>query len=279
MYYTMGYYEIIKCINKSCGFYDSVYNLTNNKLKQGYYNLLYNRSVFENKINWDGIKMLDFNELLDIAPYFCVNKKKHFDINSIALKNRLSSDFFENALIKIKNQDEALYNLCCFIIKVILINQLKSYTNGTNQDTIGLASMDFKDNFLEQDFIELVIHQLTHMLLFIDNLSANHISNDNKDKMIEIGLKNKLGGTKFSAYLTFHNYIVGVEVLCFRNKSTGLDYEGIYHGSTKRILNVCEQFQKGLLNNIDLFTDRASGIFYKSNILFNGYLEKISNRI
>jgi hypothetical protein len=175
------------------------------------------------------------------------------------------------AFLKLKNQSAELYRLSQLIIKVIIINQLIKYTNGTTNKTIGCASMNFKDHFEQQDFVELLIHQLTHMLLFIDDRCYQHIHPANKETMIETDLPYVLGGNHFPIHLAFHSYVVGVEVLCFRAHAIGLNYSSHCHGTTIRIIKTCQSFQDSLLKNEHLFLERGQSILHDASLLLRHY--------
>jgi hypothetical protein len=267
MYYINGIEEVKKSIQRACGV-TKPSNLIDTEFKCAYNKFLNSKSVFETPLSPDSILFTDFPGLKSIAPEFYARKKIFFAKNSEVLKERLSGNFFHQGLLRLKSQCLEIYNLVQFIVKVILINQLKSYTNGTTHETIGLSSIDFKDYFDEQDFIELVVHQMTHMILFIDDHYNPHMVENSKEVMIDTELQYKLGGNQFPAYLAFHSYIVGVEVLCFRQEATGFEYSGNYHGSTKRIIRVCNEFQKALAKEMNLFSTSGQLIFEKAAILF-----------
>lgn len=276
MYYTFGYDEIIKNISKAVNYIYKDDFIYDKHAQQAYCDFLNVTSIFETKLNPDEIILVDFNNFKNLAPTFCQKKSDFFKENSQLLKDRLSNGFFNTVLKTLQTKNSELYDLIKFIIKAILINQLNSYTNGTTAETIGLASMDFKDEFTQNDFIELVMHQLAHMLLFIDNYTNTHVRSTQKEHMIETNLKYKLGGKHFPAYLAFHSFIVGVEVLAFRKEITGFDYIGNYHGTTKRIFKVCNEFKFSLLKNQNLFTHRGNIILNKAiallSLLENQYI-------
>lgn len=269
MYYIFGLDEIIKSISKTTGYVYHKDFIYDDSSKKAYCKFINKSSVFESKITWDGTKIVDLNTLNLLTPKFYQMKKDFFSENSEILNKRLSDEFFKTTLNFLKEKEVVLYDLANFIIKIIFVTQLKSYTNGTTSETIGFSLMDFKDEYMEADFIELVIHQLIHMILFIDDYSDDHMLNHNKCKMIETNLKYKLGGNMFPAYLAFHSYIVGVEVLAFRKHIMGFDFNGNYHGTTKRIVKVCNEFKAALLNNKILFTKRGELILGRANSLLD----------
>jgi hypothetical protein len=269
MYYTAGLNEVLCSINSICGFSTLKHDLSSSVLRENYHKFLLNKSIFNKTIDWDTIKIMDFEQINAIAPNFYVDNKKFYAINSAKLSDNLQCGFFDVALQQFQKNSNELYGLAQFLIKIIIINQLTSYTNGTTLKTIGLSSMDFKDHFDEHDFIELLVHQLIHIILFIDYFKSHHITLQNMDVMIEVGMPYRLGGTAFPAYLAFHSYIVGVEILAFRNDMGRLMAATNYHGSTARIIRVTTRFQQAVMNHIHLFEPSARSLFEKSCVLLD----------
>ncbi|MDP1574331.1 MAG: hypothetical protein Q8L78_05320 [Coxiellaceae bacterium] len=273
MYYLFGYKKLIELVKKASASKLPVDDIK--LLGDDYKNYLNSVSVFENDINWDEIRLIDYPSLHVYANNHAEKIKVHIKENSEILKNRLRDGFFQEALTKLEESNFEIFNLAKLVIKMVLINNLNSYTNGTTADTIGLASMDFKDHFNQQDFIELVVHQMTHMYLFMDDKVFNHCDEEKKEIMIETyDIKFILGGTQFPLYLAYHSYIVGVEVLCFREETYGINGDGNYHGKTSRIFKICELFQKALILNTHHFSKRGLGIFEKSVNLFESKKKK-----
>lgn len=269
MYHIKGMGEIISIIHSVCGLREDIYDLSDTTLQLLYYKFLKDISVFHGAEFSSEIKIVDFHALNKILTQYCEDNKDYYCENSEILSERIKSDYFISGLNKLNEQNSEIYQLANFVIKIINVSQLKFYTNGTTKDTIGLASINFKDDFDQQDFIELIVHQLTHMILFLDDYIHYHLDFKNKELMVEAGLSYRLGGTKFPLYTMFHSYVVGVEVLCFRYKSTGFPYQGNYHGSTSRIIKICTDFKNCLMNNIELFSPRGQSILNDSFVLFD----------
>jgi hypothetical protein len=260
MYYLKGINEVREIIQKAIGLRADNPCPSYSQLNYAYYNFLRKTSVFENYDFLDEIELYDFQTLQQLVPKYSEKYKQHYSTNSTILNARLNSGFFRNALKRLELMNAEIFNLSNFLIKIILLNHLESYIDGTTGETIGLSCMDFKDHFDEEDFIELIVHQMTHMILFMDDYFNKHMFNNDKDIMIDVGLKYVLGGTQFPIYIAFHSYLVGIEILNFRWQFNGLNYTGKYHGTTTRIVNGCESFQVGLKGNLSLFSSRAQSI-------------------
>lgn len=261
MYYIIGYENVLEFINKTVGSYDISSNYYNEFIKQ--------YSVF-NKIPDSNIPLITSYE--GALPY-CYEHlfalKDKYDNNSIKINSMLINNVFYEWLYTLSKYDK-IYELMNRIIKIVIINKLSSYTNGTTQKTIGLASMDFKDEFDYQDFVELMFHQLTHMILFIDDIANMHMNENTKIVHVEVeGVKSVFGNNMFPIYLLFHSYIVGVEILSFRSQLFGLNSSAKYHGSTNRIMKLCKKMSSVINDNISMFSGRSREIFEESLHLLN----------
>ncbi|ERT10771.1 hypothetical protein LGZ99_09140 [Photorhabdus temperata] len=261
MYYIIGYENVIEFVNKTTGLHGTSLNYYNEFIKK--------HSVF-NKIPDSNIPLITSYE--GALPY-CYDHlfalKDKYANNSSKISSMLINNVFYEWLYTLSKYDK-IYELMNRIIKIVIINKLSSYTNGTTQKTIGLASMDFKDEFDYQDFVELMFHQLTHMILFIDDIANMHMNENTKKIHVEVeGVKSVFGNNMFPVYLLFHSYIVGVEILSFRSQLFGLNASAKYHGSTDRIVRLCKKMSSVIKENIDMFSERSREIFEESLNLLN----------
>lgn len=263
MYYNFGINKILEIIKIISGIENQQFSLGDQVAIQKYNTYLEKSSVFDTPITWNDIKIIDLSELKTIALSFYTNKHKFFKENSPVVQQKLRSGSFQTALNELKSDNIELHDLSRFIIKIILINQLQEYTNGTTEETIGLANFDFKDKFNHEDFKELIVHQLTHMILFLDNVNNKHVIDGCEETMLEVGLRYKLGGTMFPAYICFHSYLVAVEVLSHRKYLNNINVATNCHGSTMRILTMSNHFGGAINNNLHLFTDYGRTIIAK----------------
>lgn len=253
MYYLIGYSSIIENVKKVV----NPYYLEDDSLHSAYNRYLEKNSIFETPVTWEGTKIVNFDTFKNVSPNFSKDKSMHFKRNSKKLESRIKSGFFEDCLDRLKGIDDNIYNLSNLLIKMIIVNHLLTYTNGTLDDTLGLSIMNFKDEFSERDFIELVFHQIVHMSLFLDDIVLPHMNDQDKNRLIDTSLIYVHGGNAFPAYIAFHSYMVGVEMLRFREVNDMLSFKGAYHGDTRRIIKVTKKFQDSLIKNIDLFLDRG----------------------
>lgn len=264
MYYTQKIPTILHNLTRicACNHLSTIADLSLPTLKTAYHRFLTPISVFDH-LDWNTPKIGLFDDLQTLAPTFYTAKKHFFVTHPTHIQEKLAGGFFDRAFLTLQQQEPTLFALAQCIIKVIVVHPLLQYTNGTTKDTLGLACFDFKDHFTTQDFIELVVHQLTHMLLFIDDRLHPHATKEDKERLLDVGLVSKLGGTQFPWYIAFHSYLVGVEVLCFRTAVNLPEYSP-YHGNTTRIIQVCQHFEQALSPIMSCFSARGQTLFYQA---------------
>lgn len=263
MYYLFGRHAIHDLLRTRCAAEASL-DLSDQGLRMAYNDFLGKNSIIEVPIDWCEPRLVDFEQLQRYAPKFCAEKRHHFASNSEALRTRLSNDYFEVAFEGLRQKESGLAEIAGFCVRLIVINQLSEYTNGTTEDTLGVANFNFRDDFDELDFQELLVHQLVHMLLFIDDTLTPQMRPGCKKTPIETGLPFVLGGTAFPAYLAFHSYIVAVEMLLYRSATNQWDACPKYHRSTARVIRIIDAFKAALGPNASLFTDRGQYILSRA---------------
>lgn len=260
----MGINEVNKIILKAIGMYIDSVNTSYAQCNYAYYHFLRKTSIFENYEFTDKIAIYNFKDLKGKLPLYVEKYQSHFETNSSLLAERLKNGFFKNALQKLKIIDHEIFNVSTFLIKIILLNKIALPIDDTTKETVGFSCIDFKDHFDDYDFIELIIHQMTHMILFMDDYSNMHIFEDDRDIMIDVGLNYNLGGTQFPLYNAFHSYLIDLEILNFRQQVYGLNFTGSCHGNTANIVSRCEKFQMALNNHVSLFSAHARAILEKA---------------
>lgn len=255
MYFTYRYDFALSKINQLLRTTELVLDLKNSILKKNYNAFLESQSAFSQPVSWNGSLLMDFPSLKNYSFSFYEKNKEHFCMNSKILNERIKNGFFEKGFDHLQHNIPELYDLSQFLIKAIVVNHMTSYTNGTTEETIGLSIIDFKDEFDQHDFVELIVHQVTHMLVFIMDRIEPQMSENNKTVMIPTKFKFVLGGNSFPAYLAFHSFLVAVEVLLFRHQTGTMEVERKYHGSTQRIKGIIEELETQIKKNINLFTN------------------------
>lgn len=273
MYYLFGDNAVTRMLLRRAGTVQSA-GVADPAAIAGFNRFLQDYSIIETSVDWAGPRLVDFDGLKRYAPRFADQKKKYFAKNSMLLRERLASGYFIRALEGLREKAPRLVELADFCIRLIVVNQLSEYTNGTTEDTIGVANFNFKDDFGELDFQELLVHQLVHMFLFVDDTLDPHMSADSKDILIETGLPFVMGGTRFPIYLAFHSYIVAVEMLLYREATQQLDACPTYHRSSARVVRIIHALRDALQDSYAMFGARGQMILDCARLRGGGALRR-----
>ncbi len=251
--------------------WDSIAGLLKTKLEEfdqlqsNYNKFLSENSIFETPITWQSPKIIDFEELKKYSPSFCRERKDYYGENSMEMRKKIKENYFADVIEQLKLINSDLYRLINFLARIIVINKLDKYFEGTTNYTIGLSNMDLHDKHSSRDFQELLLHQTVHMLLFINDRVKLQLIDPLKAFQVETDLDHKAGGKSFQLYIGFHSYVVGVEVLLHREATDTLDYQGKYHGPSERIIQMGEIAKKLIAIHLKKFTEHGQEIILRSS--------------
>ncbi|OGT38683.1 MAG: hypothetical protein A3F11_03565 [Gammaproteobacteria bacterium RIFCSPHIGHO2_12_FULL_37_14] len=255
--YHLSNIKKISGVNKECKCTET--------LKSGFNRFLAADSIFSRQVDWMSPMFVNFLNSAHYSQKYFKEKHVYFDINSPEIDLMIHDGYFENVYNDLKDINRPLFDMANIVIKVIIINRLKKYTNGTTEDALGLAIIDYKLSFNKIDFQELIFHQIIHMLTFLDDKINSHLPDCLKTELVSSDFIHKAGGNQFPLYIIFHSYLVGIEILIYRLHMNILDFEGNYHGSTKRLIARCTKASQMLNDHLDKFTEQSKMILSKAN--------------
>lgn len=230
MYNLIGFNQNIKNI-----YYLASQYCKNNKiastsdLKEPYINFLKNYQP-------DFIHNTDNEKVVTNINLF-KNLKKAYGESSLndLQQEQMLQDFLDNsklekkikrinkALKYIKNKDPKLYHLFDLCIHSIIVTDSHKNSEGfqahggTSNKCIGLIWVTLKDTLTDQDIVELLIHELTHTLVFIDeicNPQFNYEHITKKWSWAKSAILNRLRPMD----KVVHSIIVSHEILSTRNQ-------------------------------------------------------------
>tara|TARA_R110000868_G_scaffold396846_2_gene669208 strand:- start:6732 stop:7610 length:879 start_codon:yes stop_codon:yes gene_type:complete len=278
VFYIFGVDYHLANIKKISGMGDDC--LCAESIISGYNRFLSMDSIFNDIVDWSSPEFVSFPESKQYSAKYYSEKHLYFDINIPEIDNMITSKYFSNAFSELKFENRAVFDMANLVIKVVIINRLKAYTNGTTEDALGLAVIDYKLQFNKIDFQELIFHQVIHMLTYLDDKINSHLPTHLKTDLVSSDLVHKAGGNQFPLYIIFHSYLVGVEVLLYRKKMNNLDFEGNYHGPSRRLIERCIKGRLMLDDHFDKFTEHGKMILGKAHdrlisVMNQYYVEKI----
>lgn len=214
-------------------------------------------SCFNKVPSWKETIFLTKSQSSNIVPSY-VNKRTEYlsydNCYSVTLVQEQKIDEYYKSF---SNTHPLAALFCNKLIKVIMIAELDSYIEGTTADDLGIAHIDFKETFNQEDFNELIIHQITHMLLFIDDFIMPQVVDSKKQHPIKTATTHKRGGNFFPFYTLFHSFCVGIEILNYRFNSQTLEVPVHYHPRTHTAMQRCKEGFSILNEHINLFTSKG----------------------
>ncbi|WP_338637130.1 aKG-HExxH-type peptide beta-hydroxylase [Spirobacillus cienkowskii] len=198
----------INTLNLKDVFYKSLSQYRNNV----YVNFSNNKFINNRVVEDEFCKIFKSeSNLTDIKIDF-VNDSAIEDINEI---NRIN-DFYNSAIMRLKELNQEWFDLFDLAIHSIFTKPSRRCGGGTTSAALGVIWLDPRPHWQLYDLMELLIHELTHNLLFYHELN-NLIFNNNDDiTKIENYSISSILKIKRPLDKVYHSIIVSSEIICAR---------------------------------------------------------------
>lgn len=137
-------------------------------------------------------------------------------------KLALANQRIQNALDDLTTLDRELSQLFNLVIHSIVVSDSNNNKNGqtahggSTSNLIGLIWLTLNKNLSDQDICELLIHELTHTLVFIDELNFGHFDYENIAKK-EFWARSTILNRPRPIDKVLHSIVVGTEILHARH--------------------------------------------------------------
>lgn len=151
------------------------------------------------------------------------------------------------ALEKMQQLDPALHDIFNLTTNYYFIAASKTAGGGSSSGGLGVLWINPRKRWLEQDYLEFLVHEMTHSLLFVDERRYGHYSQ--YDKMFDPST------FAFSSILNkqrpldkvLHSLFVAINVLEFRKKHFGYDATPNLHPPSTKIEESIRQTLESVL--------------------------------
>jgi hypothetical protein len=172
----------------------------------------------------------------------------------------------EDALEEIKSRDLNLYGLFNTAISTLVYVRSLNQGGGSISSILGLIWCSHRRTWNLYDVAEFLVHELTHNLLFVDELAHGHYQNIEtitcKDTYCYSAILNK----QRPLDKVFHSLFVAIEVMEFRKAAlSGEVYKKTVHPQTPVMIEHCtktiESIDVLLENRSDLVQPRFDELF------------------
>ena len=224
-------------------------------------NILHKVSKFSVRPSWWESKLLSRDMAMDYAPQYVLDRQDMLLKNDDYSKPILPTlnSYYSDLSVK----QPKVYEFCNSLIKLILIAGLESYREGTTAEGLGIAHIDFKPHFNRQDFNELIVHQITHLLLYYNDVINPQVPSKYKSLSLKTMFQHKRGGQEFPLYILFHSFCVAVEVLQYRIDTNTVDATVNYHSDSQLVIKRCKSCVEMLRDNSEYFSEQGEYVLEK----------------
>ena len=132
----------------------------------------------------------------------------------------------------------ALFDLA---VNVIFAHDVPTRGGGSSPKAIGVVWANPKPEFEAEDTAELLVHELTHQLVFLDHMVHRHF-----EPGVELGLSpSAIRATPRRSDLVFHSVVVGAEILAWRRRAKA---GSLAHPPTDRLRAQCATALRALVH-------------------------------
>lgn len=146
---------------------------------------------------------------------------------------------------------------------------------GSSGSYLGAIWLSPKNSWIEPDFHEFFIHELTHQMLFIDERCHDHYISHEVLEQEKYFAKSSIRKVNRRLDLAIHSMVVGIEILDFRhrNKIDEVQKKITIHPHTKDLWNDCNE----TLVSINAINDIESLITIRMKNLLNLCQQKLND--
>ncbi len=272
VYNLYGIEENIINMLRLCYNYLPTYTESTLDIKKAYTNFITNHTylseipTIQNEITIINDIVLE----IQIAQLFIDEPQYLFPIANIKEKTDQIKKMYD-VLGELKCIRKDLYKLLDLFIHSIIIMDANQGYSGASAAALGTIWINNKSYFTQQDVIEMLIHEFTHNLFFVDEIVNTHyLFHDlffDEENFIVTSL-----GVKKPIKDVMHRIIVSVELLLSRENFLSHDSLNItYHSQTPILLQQVKDLIFSVYNIRDydlILSDRAKDILIRcSNVV------------
>ena len=194
-------------------------------------------------------------------PWMTGYKPRHL-VNRLDLSESCSwRRRIEEGLAYIELHCPELHDVFCLAIQTMFFFDSPTMSGGTNSEAVGVIWVNIKLHWSVHDVAEFLIHELTHNLIFIDELVDRHFNYALLPREENFALSAILG-VRRPLDKVFHSILVAYEILSARRQFLGDASIHVHPPSAKLHQGVSESLESlHSLGNLDeLLTERGRSL-------------------
>jgi len=172
----------------------------------------------------------------------------------------------KQAIEVLKKSNSEIHQLFNLTIDSLFMRHSKGSGGGSTSNAVGVIWINCRSNWSQQDLVELLVHELTHNLVFIDELRHLHFTNYKLIALQENFAKSAILQIKRPIDKVFHSIVVATEVLLLRKNHLGEPLDPKVHPPSDKMLRQTRESLdslRGLPKYETLLTERGKMIMQK----------------
>ncbi|MFZ9595828.1 MAG: aKG-HExxH-type peptide beta-hydroxylase [Bdellovibrionia bacterium] len=187
-------------------------------------------------------------------------------------------DGMKNALLEIKTKEEKLHQLISLVINKIFSFPILGRGGGSTSTALGVIWANAPLHWDEIDHFELLIHEFTHNLYFLDEAAHRHYCDYKRLEAKENFAVSAILKIPRRLDRVMHSLVVGTEILLLRENLIGHSHKFKAHPESKNLvinnLSTIETIYQ-IKNLSEIMTERNLGILNRCKEVNLNFSENI----
>lgn len=194
-----------------------------------------------------------------------IGKRPHLDGSIVRTKKHLSL---------LRELDPHLHSLFVFIVNILFFGASPHAVGGTTSAAIGVVWGNPDETWNECDYLEFFVHELTHTLMFLDELRFLHYKNQSILYEKENFSLSAILQAERPIDRVLHSIVVATEVLMLRARGLVDHSQSQIHPSTNQLIESTQTSIDRLLSHPNankILTDRSFQIVENCRSVLSQY--------
>jgi hypothetical protein len=144
-------------------------------------------------------------------------------------------DRLDDCLAEFASADPELRLLFELAVTSVFVARCGTAGGGTTSGAAGVLWLDPRDSWGQRDWLEFLIHELTHLLLFVDEWRYTHYASRKVIVSRDTFARSAIRGIYRPLDKVFHSIVVATEVLLARDAWLGHEGDFVLHPPTPEL--------------------------------------------
>lgn len=175
----------------------------------------------------------------------------------------VQAERFSSHLNQISKGEPLLFDLLQHFIHTVFFAPSTEASGGTTSSAVGVLWVNSRDSWTSEDYIEFVVHELTHTLVFLDERRFGHYQDLALAVAPENFAQSAVLGRRRPVDKVLHSLIVATEIFLWRNRRASHESTRRLHPPTNKLVKLIQESVDSLkqLESKELLRPRARELY------------------